>query len=96
MRAGESMSRRKLIPRFKSEAEEIEFWETHDPDDYFSEPADDIIWDVKPEKKRRITLRIEPSVVAELKALAEKHSMPYQTLARGLIKRGIRELQEAE
>ena len=86
----------KLIPDFASEAEEIEFWDSHDPDEYFTEPADDIIWDLKPEKKKRITLRIEPSVIEELKALAEKLDTPYQTLARGLIKRGIRQLQEAK
>ncbi len=52
-------------------------------------------WDIKPEKKQRISLRIEPSLIEDLKRLAKKHDTRYQTLARGLIKRGIRELDEA-
>ncbi len=87
---------RKYIPDFKSEEEELEFWDTHRIEDYDDGPADDIIWDIKPEKKKRVTLRIEPSVIEELKVLAEKLDTPYQTLARGLIKRGIRQLQEAK
>ena len=90
------MKKPKLIPDFQSEEEEIEFWDSHDPAEYMTEPADDIIWDIRPEKKKRITLRIEPSVIEDLKVLAEELDTPYQTLARGLIKRGIRQLQEAE
>ncbi|MBM3497072.1 MAG: hypothetical protein FJX74_00215 [Armatimonadetes bacterium] len=29
---------RRLLPVFRSEAEEIEFWDTHDPDEYFGGP----------------------------------------------------------
>jgi len=95
-RTDRTVRKTKYIPEFKSEEEEIEFWDTHDPDEYFTEPADDIIIEVKPEKKKRVTLRLEPSVVAQLKALARQHDVPYQTLARGLIKRGIRQMQEAQ
>jgi predicted DNA binding CopG/RHH family protein len=87
---------RKSIPDFKTEAEELAFWETHRIEDYDDGPADEIIWDIKPEKKKRITLRIEPSVIEDLKVLAEELDTPYQTLARGLIKRGVRQLQDAE
>ena len=90
------MKKEKTIPDFETEEEEIAFWDTHRIQDYDLGPADDIIWDIKPEKKKRVTLRIEPSVIEELKVLAEKLDTPYQTLARGLIKRGIRQLQEAK
>ncbi len=90
------MRKAKYVPDFETEEEEIEFWDTHDPDEYFTEPADDIIIEVKPEKKKRVTLRIEPSVIEELKELAQEHEVPYQRLARGLIKRGIRRLREAK
>lgn len=88
------MKEPKTIPTFRSEAEEIEFWDTHDPSEYMTEPVD-VVWDIKPEKKQRISLRIEPSLIEDLKRLAKKHDTRYQTLARGLIKRGIRELDEA-
>jgi len=35
-------------------------------------------------------------VIEELKELAQEHEVPYQRLARGLIKRGIRQLREAK
>ena len=90
------MKKEKSIPDFETEEEEIAFWDTHRIQDYDLGPADDIIWDIKPEKKKRISLRIEPSVIEELKELAAEHDLPYQTLARGLIKRGIRQLREAK
>ncbi len=89
------MSKPKTIPDFKTEEEELVFWETHRIQDYDDGPVDDVIWDIKPEKKQRISLRIEPSLIEDLKRLAKKHDTRYQTLARGLIKRGIRELDEA-
>ena len=89
------MSKPKTIPTFRSEAEEIEFWDRHDPREYMTEIVDDVIWDIKPERKTRISLRVEPSLIEDLKRLAKKHDTRYQTLARGLIKRGIRELDEA-
>ena len=90
------MKKEKTIADFETEEEEIAFWDTHRIEDYDDGPADDIIWDIKSEKKKRVTLRIEPSVIEELRVLAEKLDTPYQTLARGLIKRGIRQLQEAK
>ena len=90
------MSKTKIIPAFRSEAEEIEFWDTHDPRDYMTEIVDDVIWDIKPERKQRISLRIEPSLIEDLRRLAKKHDTRYQTLARGLIRRGVREMQKAE
>ncbi len=87
---------KKSIPNFKTEAEELAFWDTHRIQDYDDGPATDVIWDIKPQRKERISLRLEPSVVKDLKELAAKHDTRYQTLARGLIKRGIRELQQAD
>jgi predicted DNA binding CopG/RHH family protein len=90
------MNKPKSIPDFKTEAEEIEFWETHRIQDYDNGPADDIIWDIKPEKKISISLRFEPSLIARVKNMAERLDMPYQTLIRELIRRGVREMQKAD
>ena len=86
---------RKFIPDFKTEKEELVFWETHNIEDYDDGPVD-IIWDIKPERKQRISLRIEPSLIEDLRRLAKKHDTRYQTLARGLIRRGVREMQKAD
>ena len=84
----------KEIPAFASDDEEREFWETHDIRDYDDGPATDVVWDLRPEKKKRVTIRLEPSMIAQLKEMAEELDIPYQTLTRGLIRRGMRQLQE--
>ncbi len=88
------MAGKKLLPDFKSEEEELRFWETARVEDYEWEPADDVTWDLRPEKKKRVTIRLEPSMIAQLKEMAEELEMPYQTLTRGLIRRGLRQLQQ--
>ncbi len=85
----------KQIPKFESEEDELEFWDTHDWDDFDDGPAEDIILAIRPEKKKSVTLRLEPSLVAELKRMARRHHIPYQTLMRGLVKRGLRDLRKA-
>jgi predicted DNA binding CopG/RHH family protein len=85
----------KTIPHFASEAEELEFWDTHDIEDYDAGPADDIVWDLRrPAPKQRINLRLEPELIEELKAAAQEVGMPYQALTRGLIRRGLQSLRE--
>ncbi|MEA3403579.1 MAG: CopG family antitoxin [Armatimonadota bacterium] len=90
------MAKKKYLPDFESEEEELKFWETARVEDYEWEPVEDIVWDIKPEKKKRVTLRLEPSLIAEVKALAEQLDMPYQTLTRGLIRRGLHQVKEAQ
>lgn len=82
----------KYVPEFASDEEEREFWETHDIRDYDDGPAD-ITWDIKEEKKKRVTMRLEPSLIDELKELAEDVEMPYQTLTRALIRRGLSQVK---
>ena len=80
----------KTIPDFKSEDEEIEFWDTHNPDDYFEEtPIEDIIVAIKPQPKKAVTLRMEPSLIARLKEVAAEYQVGYQTLARELLRRSL-------
>ncbi|HEY3396776.1 MAG TPA: CopG family antitoxin [Armatimonadota bacterium] len=80
----------KTIPAFQTEDEEIEFWDTHNPDDYFEEtPLDDIIVAIKPEPKKAVTLRLDPVLLARLKEVAAQHHMGYQTLARELLRHAL-------
>ncbi|MBD3293088.1 MAG: hypothetical protein GF393_09200 [Armatimonadia bacterium] len=87
------MAKRKYLPHFETEEEELKFWETAKAEDYESEPVDDITWDIKEERKKRVTMRLEPSLIDELKELAEDVEMPYQTLTRALIRRGLSQVK---
>jgi predicted DNA binding CopG/RHH family protein len=85
--------KKKHLPHFETEEEELEFWKTHRIEDYESEPVDDITWDLKDETKKRVTMRLEPSLIEELKQFAEDVDMPYQTLTRALIRRGLSQVK---
>lgn len=87
------MAKREHLPDFETEEEELEFWRTHRAEDYESEPVDDITWDIRREKKKRVTLRLEPSLIDELKDFADEVEVPYQTLTRALIRRGLAQAQ---
>jgi predicted DNA binding CopG/RHH family protein len=80
------------LPDFKSQKEELEFW---DKTDVFgcSEP-DDIKVTIDPSLQktmRPITIRLRSSQIDALKALAEKKEMRYQTMVRGWIAERIRQ-----
>jgi predicted DNA binding CopG/RHH family protein len=84
------MKKDKTIPKFKNEDEEREFWATHSPLDYFdtkdckraSFPK------LKPSLKS-ISIRLPESMLAELKILANKKDVPYQSLAKIYLDRQI-------
>lgn len=83
----------KTIPKFKNEAEEAEFWATHDSTEYFDinkaivNPA---FPNLKPSTKN-ITMRVSESMLHDLKMLANKKDVPYQSLAKVLLDEKIRE-----
>ena len=80
----------KQIPKFKNEDEEREFWATHSSLDYFhskkfkraSFPK------LKPSLKS-ISIRLPEDMLAELKILANKKDVPYQSLAKIYLARQI-------
>ena len=71
------------IPAFPTEAAEREFWETHDTADYVdwnkARPA--IFPDLKPSTET-ISLRLPAGLLAELRVLANKRDVPYQSLLK--------------
>ena len=73
----------KKIPKFKSEAEERKFWLEHDASDYFdtSQPVELDLSELKPTTKP-VTVRLPVSLVTDLKLLANKKDMPYQSLLK--------------
>ncbi len=87
----------KKIPRFKTENEEREFWAVADSSDYvdWSKARKAIFPNLKPSLKT-ISLRLPESMLDELKLLANKHDVPYQSLIKMfLAERLHRELKSA-
>ena len=74
---------KKLIPRFKSEDEEREFWATHDSTDYvdWSQAKPVLLARLKPSTET-ISLRLPESLLNELKVLANQRDVPYQSLLK--------------
>ena len=73
----------KQIPKLKSEDEEREFWATHDSTEYidWQKAKKATFSNLKPSVKK-ISLRLPESMLAELKLLANKRDVPYQSLLK--------------
>jgi len=73
----------KPIPEFRSEAEERAFWETHDTADYvdWSQGRTVTFPNLRPSTET-ISLRLPAALLADLKALAHKRDVPYQSLLK--------------
>lgn len=80
----------KNIPRFRSEDEERKFWATHSPLDYFDSAAvrRASFDNLKPSLKS-ISIRVPSDMLAELKNIANKKDVPYQSLAKVYLARQI-------
>jgi predicted DNA binding CopG/RHH family protein len=74
---------RKGIPTFRSEAEERAFWETHDTSPFvdWGNARVAVFPNLKPSTET-ISLRLPAALLAELKALANKRDVPYQSLLK--------------
>lgn len=80
----------KPIPDFKSEDDERDFWATHDSTDYVDwSKARHVIFPNLQLTKKPISLRITESLLARVKMLANKKDMPYQTLMKQYISKGV-------
>lgn len=86
------MKKLKKIPKFKSEAEERKFWQTHDTTDYFdwSKAKRVSFPNLKPSVKS-ISLRLPEFMINELKILANKKDVPYQSLMKIYLSEKIKE-----
>ena len=72
-----------LSPKFKNEDEEREFWATHFSTEYvdWRKAEKAVFSNVKPSVKK-ISLRLPESMLEELKLLANKRDVPYQSLLK--------------
>ena len=73
----------KPIPEFASEAKERRFWETHDSAAYVDWSSAGFVRfpNLKPSTET-ISLRLPAGLLADLKALANKQDVPYQSLLK--------------
>lgn len=80
----------KKVPKFKSEDQERVFWAKNDVTDYF---------DVKSGKKmnfpnlkpstQTISIRLPEDLLEEIKVLANKRDVPYQSLIKILLRESL-------
>ena len=77
------MSKQKKMPKFKSERQETAFWSTHDSTDYvdYSKAKRMLFPHLKPSTET-ISLRLPKSLLDQLRMLANKRDVPYQTLLK--------------
>lgn len=90
------MSTPKKMPEFKTEAQEREFWETHDSSDYLdwsqAEPVS--LPKLKPSTKT-ISLRLPEALLDRIKIEANKRDMPYQSLIKAWLADDVNDSRRA-
>jgi len=82
----------KKTPQFRNEAEERDFWQSHDSTEYVDwKKAERLtLANLKPSVKT-ISLRLPESMLEELKLLANKRDLPYQSLVKVFLSDRIKE-----
>jgi predicted DNA binding CopG/RHH family protein len=89
---------KKPLPHFKTEADERAFWRKHDSTDYvdWTDAENVVLPNLKP-STRTISLRLPEALVEELKLLANKRDVPYQSLLKVFLSERVQsELRHAE
>jgi len=78
----------KKIPVFKTEEEEIKFWETHSIADYWDEleKGKEVF---KRPKLTPVTLKFDPLVLEKIKMLARKRGISYNAYLRYLVAKSV-------
>ena len=77
------MKKLKPMPKFKTDKEWAEFWMTHDSTEYldWSKAKKVVFPNLKPTYKS-ISLRLPVHMLDEIKLLANKRDIPYQSLMK--------------
>lgn len=83
MKKRESTVVLKSVPKFRSEDEERDFWASHDSADYvdWSQARRVAFPNLKPSTET-ISLRLPAGLLADLKILANRMDVPYQSLLK--------------
>jgi predicted DNA binding CopG/RHH family protein len=80
----------KQIPEFKNEDEEREFWAEHDSTDYLDwDQAERVAFPKLKPSTKTISLRMPESMLNEIRVLANKRDVPYQSLIKVFLQERI-------
>jgi predicted DNA binding CopG/RHH family protein len=88
------MSKDKIIPDFKTEAAEREFWEQNDSSKFinWAEAESVSMPNLKPSTKT-ISLRLPEGLLNSIKIEANKRDMPYQSLIKSWLADDVKQHQ---
>lgn len=86
------MKKFKPIPKFKNIQQEAQFWDTHDTTDYidWSKAKKTIFSNLKPSTES-ISIRLPSSLLANIKNIANKKDVPYQSLMKIFLSERIKQ-----
>ena len=89
------MSKPKSIPKFRTEAEERAFWESHDSSDYVDWKKAQLVAmpNLKPSTKT-ISLRLPEGLLDSIKIEANKRDMPYQSLIKSWLADDVKQSRD--
>ncbi|PCI35886.1 MAG: hypothetical protein COB50_05250 [Thiotrichales bacterium] len=80
------------IPKFKNPKEEYEFWQNNDSTDYIDWEAQSEsvrMPNLKPSTKK-ISLRLPETLLSDIKILANREDVPYQSLMKVILYQWVR------
>ena len=78
----------KKLPTFKTQEEEIRFWEKHSISEYWGELEESTDTFERP-RLTPVTLKFDPLVLKKLKMLARKRGVSYNAYIRLLLAKGV-------
>lgn len=88
------MKKKLVIPKFKTEDEEFEFWSKIDLSEYYTTSdfkhfdLDAFLKKTQKDKTRRITMRLPEKLIEKVKNQASSLDVPYQSLMKIYIQQG--------
>ena len=84
------MSKRRNIPKFESEEKEREFWGKEDSTEYIEwDKAKQVSFSKLKPSTKTISLRLPESILNDIKIIANKRDVPYQSLIKIFLKERI-------
>ncbi len=86
----------KPLPKLASEEEERAFWADHDSTDYvdWSKAQEAILPNLQP-SRRTISIRMPEPLLAQLKVMAHKRDVPYQSLIKIILHQAVESEHQA-
>ena len=80
----------KPIPKFKSKDEERKFWAANDSTEYLDwDQAERVVFPKLKLSTKTISLRMSESMLIQIRVLANKRDVPYQSLIKVLLQERI-------